>query len=135
MDTATPAQVLQRRQAAVLSGDTEGFVSLFAPDGVIELPFAPPDTPARLAGQTAIRDFATHVAASPLHLDDLQTTAMHQTSDPEVVIVELTWQGRLTSTGQSLAGTSIQVFRIRDGKIVLFRDYNNPRGFEELLYG
>jgi ketosteroid isomerase-like protein len=27
---------------------------------------------------------------------------------------------------------SIQVLRIRDGQIVLFRDFADPRGFEEL---
>jgi ketosteroid isomerase-like protein len=34
---------------------------------------------------------------------------------------------------RAFAGTSIQVFRIRDGQILLFRDYFNPRGFEDLL--
>jgi hypothetical protein len=35
----------------------------------------------------------------------------------------------------SFAGTSIQVFRIRDGKILLFRGYFSPRGIEELSLG
>jgi ketosteroid isomerase-like protein len=129
----TPAEVLERRREALRNQDTDGFVGLFAPDGVIELPFAAPDMPSRLEGQQAIRDFSHRLAASPLRIDDLEPLAVYQTDDPEVIIVELVTYGRLTGTGRTLAGTSIQVFRIRDGKIVLFRDYFNPRGFEEHL--
>jgi uncharacterized protein len=129
----TPPEVLERRREVLRNQDTDGFVGLFAPDGVIELPFAAPDMPSRLEGRQAIRDFSRRVAASSLRIDDLEPLAVYQTDDPEIIIVELVTYGTLTGTGRTLAGTSIQVFRIRDGKIVLFRDYFNPRGFEELL--
>src|SRR5215475_321794 len=89
MTEMTPAQVLDQRRDLLLKQDTDGFVNLFAPDGVIELPFAGPDLPARLDGQQAIRDFSSRTEASPLRIDDLETVALHHTSDPEVVIVEL----------------------------------------------
>jgi uncharacterized protein len=108
-------------------------VDLFAPDGTIELPFAGPDLPPRLDGQQAIRDFSNHAAASPLRIEDLETVALHHTSDPEVVIVELLSRVRLAPTDRRLAVRSIQVFRIRDGKIVFFRDYFNPNGLAEAL--
>lgn len=133
MTEMTPAQVLERRRELLLNRDTDGFVDLFAPDGAIELPFAGPDLPARLDGQQAIRDFSNRAAASPLRIDDLQTVALHHTSDPEVVIVELLSQVTLAMTGRSLAVRSIQVFRIRDGKILLFRDYFNPNGLADAL--
>jgi hypothetical protein len=129
----TPAEVLERRREVLRNQDTDGFAGLFAPDGVIELPFAAPGMPSRLEGRRAIRDFSRHVAASSLRIDDLEPLAVYQTDDPEIIIVELVTYGTLTGTGRGLTGTSIQVFRIRDGKIVLFRDYFNPRGFEELL--
>jgi uncharacterized protein len=129
----TPAQVLEQRRELLLKHDTDGFADLFAPDGVIELPFAGPGMPSRLAGQQAIRDFSHRMAASPLRIDDLEATAVYHTDDPEVVIVELTSRGTVTSTGGTFVGTSIQVFRIRDGKIVLFRDYFNVGGLEDLL--
>ena len=128
MTTMTPAQVLERRRELLLNQDTDGFVDLFAPDGAIELPFAGPDLPSRLDGQQAIRDFSSRAAASPLRIDDLQTVAVHHTSDPEVVIVELLSHVTFATTGRRLAVRSIQVFRIRDGKILLFRDYFNPNG-------
>ncbi len=133
MTEMTPAQVLERRRALLLDQDTEGFVNLFAADGAIELPFAGPDLPARLDGQQAIRDFSNRAAASPLRIDDLETVALHHTSDPEVVIVELLSRVTVATTGDRLAVRSIQVFRIRDGKILLFRDYFNPNGLAGAL--
>jgi ketosteroid isomerase-like protein len=129
----TPAQVLEQRRELLLKQDVDGFVELFAPDGVIELPFAGPGMPSRLAGQQAIRDFSHRMDASPLRIDDLEATALYHTNDPEVVIVELATRGTVTSTGRTFEGTSIQVFRIRGGKIVLFRDYFNVGGLQDIL--
>jgi ketosteroid isomerase-like protein len=42
-------------------------------------------------------------------------------------------RGTVTSTGRTFEGTSIQVFRIRGGKIVLFRDYFNVGGLQDIL--
>jgi uncharacterized protein len=133
MTHLTPDQVLRQRRKLLLDQDTEGFVALFAPDGVIELPFAGPELPARLDGREAIEEFTRRSAAGPIHIDDLEATAVHQTADPEVVIVELITRATVTGTGHAFTGRSIQVFRIRDGQIVLFRDYFNPRGLDELL--
>ncbi len=135
MTVPTPAQVLEQRRELLLKQDIDGFVDLFAPDGVIELPFAGPGMPSRLAGQQAIRDYSHRMAASPLRIDDLEATALYHTDDPEVVVIELATRGTVTSTGRTFAGTSIQVFRIRDGKIVLFRDYFNVPGLPDLLAG
>lgn len=133
MTVPTPAQVLEQRRELLLKQDVDGFVELFAPDGVIELPFAGPGMPSRLAGQQAIRDYSHRIDASPLRIDDLEATALYHTDDPEVVIIELATRGTVTSTGRTFEGTSIQVFRIRGGKIVLFRDYFNVGGLQDIL--
>jgi uncharacterized protein len=133
MTVLTPAQVLERRRELLLNQDTDGFADLFAPGGVIEIPFAGPGLPARLDGQQAIRDFASRMAASALRIDDLSTVAVHATGDPEVLIVELVAKATVTTTGRAFTARSIQVFRIRDGKILLFRDYANPNALAEAL--
>jgi uncharacterized protein (TIGR02246 family) len=131
--SATPADVLAQRRRLILSGDADGFADLFAPDGVIEAPFAPPGAPARLEGREAIREYSCHVMASPLRLEDFEVAELYQTQDPEVVIVEMRTKGTVTTTGQSFAATSIQVLRIRDGQIVLFRDFADPRVLEDVM--
>jgi uncharacterized protein (TIGR02246 family) len=126
MSSATPTDVLARRRQLILNGDADGFADLFAPDAVIEVPFAPPGAPARLAGREAIREYSRHVTASLLRIEDFEVVELYQTQDPEVVIVEVSAKATLTTTGQSVAAASIQVLRIRDGQIVLFRDFANP---------
>jgi uncharacterized protein len=133
MPSATPADVLAQRHRLILSGDADGFADLFAPDAMIEAPFAPPGAPARLAGREAIRAYARHVLASPLRLEDFEVAELYQTQDPEVVVVEMRTKGTVTTTGRPFAATSIQVLRIRDGQIVLFRDFADPRVLEEVL--
>jgi uncharacterized protein (TIGR02246 family) len=134
MSSATPADVLARRRHLILNGDADGFADLFTPDAVIEVPFAgPPGMPARLEGREAIRESARQVMASPLRLEDFEVAELYQTQDPEVVIVEMRTKGTVTTTGRSFAATSIQILRIRDGHIVLFRDFPDPRGLEDAM--
>ena len=134
MPSATPAEILTRRRQLILNGDVDGFADLFAPDGVIEGPFTgPPGTPLCLEGREAIREYSRRLMASPLTLEDFEVAELHQTQDPEVVIVEMRTMGTVSTTGRSFTATSIQVLRIRDGHIVLFRDFADPRIAESLL--
>ena len=133
MSSATPTDVLARRRQLILDGDIDGFADLFAPDGVIEAPFAPPGAPSRLEGREAIREYSRHLMASPLRLVDFEVIELYQTQDPEVVIVELRTKGTITTTGRPFAATSIQVLRIREDEIVLFRDFADPRVLADVL--
>jgi uncharacterized protein len=130
MSSTTPADVLARRHRLILSGDADGFADLFAPDAVIEAPFAPPGAPARLQGREAIREYSRRVLASPLRIEDFEVAELYQTQDPEVVIAEMRAKGTVTTTGRAFAATSIQILRIREGQIVLFRDFADPRVLE-----
>jgi uncharacterized protein (TIGR02246 family) len=133
MPSVTPADVLARRRQLMLDGDADGLADLFAPDAVIEFSFhGPPGTPVRLAGREVIREYSRQVMASPLRLEDYEVAELYQAQDPEVVIVEMRAKATVTTTGRSITATSIQVLRIRDGHIVLFRDYADPRFLEDV---
>ena len=58
---------------------------------------------------------------------------LYQSQDPEVVIVEMRTKGTLTTVGRSFEATSIQVLRIREGHIVLFRDFADSRVLEDVI--
>jgi ketosteroid isomerase-like protein len=134
MSSATHADVLARRRHLTLNGDADGLADLYAPDAVIESPFAGHSgMPARLEGREAIREYSRRVMASPLRLDDYDVAELYQTQDPEVVIVEMRAKGTVTTTGRSFTTTSIQILRIREGHIVLFRDFANPRVLEDAI--
>ena len=121
----TPAEVVQRRRQVMLDHDADGFAGLFAPDAVIEMPTAGPGAPQRVQGQAIIEEFARR-AVTGMHIDDFETVAVHETADPEVVIAETVTRATVVATGQSFTTSSIQVFRVRDGRIVLFRTYVAP---------
>jgi uncharacterized protein len=136
MSSVTHADVLARRRHVILNGDIDGFADLFAPDGVIESYFAgPPGKPVRLEGREAIREYSRRVTASPLRLEDFDVAELYQTQDPEVVIVEMRTKGAITTTGRSFAVTSVQIIRIRDGRIVHSRDFADPRILAEAMGG
>lgn len=129
----TPADVLARRSQLILNGDADGFAALFAPDAVIESSFAgPPGTPMRLKGREAIREYSRRVMASPLRLEDFEVAELYQTQDPEVVITEMRAKGTVTTTGRSFTTTSVQIIRIRDGRIVHSRDFADPRILDDV---
>lgn len=134
MPPATTDDVLSRRRQLMLNMDTDGFADLFAPDAVMEFAFhGPPGTPpVRLAGREAIREYSRQFAASQLRVEDFEVVELHQTRDPEVVIAEMRTKATVTTTGRSFTATSIQILRIRDGHIVLFRDFADPRALAEV---
>src|SRR5215471_9421715 len=134
MSFPPPADVLARRRDLTLNGDADGLADLFAPNAVIEFSFhGPPGTPVRLEGREAICEYSRNVMASPLRLEDFEVTELYQTQDPEVVIAEIRAKATVTTTGRSLAATSIQILRIREGRIVLWRDFADPRVFEDMI--
>ena len=133
MPSTTPADVLARRRRLTLSGDADGYADLFAPDAVIEFTFhGPPGTPVRLEGREVIREYSRQVMASPLRLEEYEVTELYQARDPEVVIAEMRAKATVTTTGRPLTASSIQVLRIRDSHIVLFRDFADPRLLEQV---
>ena len=130
---ASPADVLARRRQLMLNGDADGLADLFAPDAVIEFSFhGPPGTPVRLAGREVIREYSRQVMASPLRLEDYEVAELYQAQDPEVVIAEMRAKATVITTGRSITAMSIQVLRIREGHIVLFRDFADPRFLEDV---
>ena len=134
MSSATPADVLARRRHLTLTGDADGLADLFASDAVIEFAFhGPPGTPVRLEGREAIREYSRQVTASPLRIEGYEVAELYQAQDPEVVITEVRAKGTVTTTGRSFAATSIQILRIREGHIVLWRDFADPRVLEDVI--
>jgi uncharacterized protein (TIGR02246 family) len=134
MTSSTPADVLARRRQLMLVGDADGFADLFAPDAVMEFSFhGPPGTPVRLEGREAIREYSRRVMASPLRVEAFDVAELYQAQDPEVVIAEMRAKATMTTTGRSITATSIQILRIREGHIVLCRDFADPRILEDVI--
>ncbi len=135
MSSVSPAtDVLTRRTRAVHDRDAAAFADLFAADAVIEMAFSgSPGAPLRIEGRDAILAYARQVMASPLRLDRLDVVELHHTLDPDVVVVEMLTEGSVTTTGREFTARSVQILRIRDGRILLFRDFADPRVLDTVL--
>ena len=134
MSSATPADVLARRRNLTLNGDADGLADLFAPDAVIEFSFhGPPGMPVRLEGREAIREYSRRAVESPLRLEEYDVTQLYHSQDPEVVIAEIRATATMPTTGRSLTVTSIQILRIREGHMVLSRDFADNRILEDAI--
>lgn len=129
-----PLEVVDRALELLLAHDMAGYAGLLAVDGVLEFPFAPPGYPQRLEGRDAVteylRDYTDHVDVRAV-----ASRTVHQTVDPEVVVVEFTVDGTAVRTGRAYQLRYISVITVRGGEIVDYRDYWNPLAAAEAMGG
>ncbi|MFA1544141.1 nuclear transport factor 2 family protein [Actinomadura monticuli] len=76
----------------------------------------------------------TAPAAGPLELR-AWNAVVHDTADPEVIVAEFDYDGRVTATGRTFRVANLQVLRVRDGLIVETRDYHDHPGLARALRG
>ena len=99
---------------------------LLADDVVIEIPFAAPGRPRRIEGLAALLDLAARERADlPVRLEEVRNVVVHDTADPEVIVVEYEIAGSVVATGARASAAFIGVLRVRDGKAVLWREYQD----------
>ncbi|WP_086663524.1 nuclear transport factor 2 family protein [Lentzea kentuckyensis] len=123
--------LIPRALQLLLDKDMTGFAGLWAEDGVMEFPFAPPGYPARLEGRAAIEDYLRDYPKM-LDIQGFPTQVVHQSTNPDVAVVEFDAEGVVVATGKPYRFSYIAVIIVRDGEIVSYRDYWNPLYVQEL---
>lgn len=118
-----PRAVFERLLQDISDGAWSELADLYSERAVVEMPFAP-GGPTRLEGREAIRAHFAGAAGGPLELR-AGNVVVHDTTDPEVIIGEFDYEGRVTTTGRAFRLANVQVLRIRDGQIVSSRDYHD----------
>lgn len=127
----SPRQTAELLLRTVIEGERAELADLYAPDARIENVWAPggPDVTvgrevirARMAGAAGLWDFES--------VDDV---FLHESADPEVVILEYRVAGRIRSNGAAFSLGFVSVLRIVDGLIVHARDYGNPEETNALM--
>lgn len=132
--TRTSRQTIEQLLRATVSTTPGDMAGCYAPEVVIEMPFAveglyPPriqatreELRARFQAGTASRRYTS-----------LSNVTIHQTADPEVIIAEYELHGELTATGEPFSSRFAMVITVRNGYIVHSRDYTNPIAGARLL--
>lgn len=123
--------LVARALQLLLDKDMAGFAGLWAVDGVMEFPFAPPGYPSRLEGRAAIEDYLRDYPEM-LDIQGFPKQVVHQSTDQDVVVVEFDAEGVVVATGKPYRFSYIAVITTRDGEIVSYRDYWNPLYVQEL---
>lgn len=121
-----PREIFARMQQQWLGSTVNAMDSLLADDAVIETPFAPPGRPRRFRGREEFLAFAQAGRASlPVQFEECRELAVHETADPEVIVVEYELAGTVTTTGRRAAAPFIGVLRVRNGQITGWREYQD----------
>jgi ketosteroid isomerase-like protein len=129
-----PREVFARMQQGWLGNATDILDGSLAEDAVIEVPFAPPGRPRHLQGRAEFVAFAkADRAALPVRFEECRTVMIHETTDPEVIVVEYELAGTVTTTNRRAAAPFIGVLRVRDGQIVHWREYQNVLAIAQAL--
>ncbi|MFG2415204.1 nuclear transport factor 2 family protein [Streptomyces goshikiensis] len=120
-----PADLYRHGLRLLLDKDIPAWVDLWDENGIFEFPFAPEGWPTRLEGKAAVADY---MRGYPDHIDlhAFPEVAVHQTTAPETIVVEMRGTGRLVATDVPFDMRYIAVVTVRNGLISHYRDYWNP---------
>lgn len=120
----TPRDIYRRmRESVTGEGATLLPAELLAEDLVVETPFSPPGM-RRHEGRAAWLEFFAG-RALPVRFDEIRDIAVHDTADPEVIVVEYELTGTVTTTGVTATASFVGVLGVRDGLIRLWREYQD----------
>jgi ketosteroid isomerase-like protein len=133
--TETLREVWEHLVSHQLTRDIDGWLDCFAPDAVMEWPFTLKGVPARLAGREAIRAAVEPVwqraKQAKRRITGHERVAFHQTSDPELAIVEFDLVG--DTVRGPFRQTVVYVLRVRDGRVLLLREFVDTAALNELF--
>lgn len=114
----------------LMQKDMQAFADLWADDATQEVPFAPEIDGFDPVWKGKEKILAYYNIAIPGRRDHVfWIHEIHQTNDSECLIVEASAHSIVASTGKSYDQRYIVNFRLREGKIVLMREYVNPLAF------
>lgn len=133
--TETLREVWEHLVSHQVTRDIDGWVDCFAADGIMEWPFALKGVPPRLEGRQAIRAALEPVweraKRSNRRISGHDRVVFHQTTDPEIALVEF------DIVGETVRGTFRQavlyLLRARAGRVLLLREFVDTAALNELF--
>jgi len=126
--------MLRRVLGDRLNGEATTFPEMFALDGVLEYPFAPPGLATSLVGRDAIIANFQKIRKL-LRIDSVSDVIVYETTDPQVVMIEFSGRGEGLLTRNPYDQRYISVVELQNGQIVRYKDYWNPLALLRTLKG
>jgi len=126
VSTRKPRQTVERFLKAVVSPNPGDLADCYADQIVIEMPFASGLAPERFeTTREEIRQRFAAGAASRRYTA-LRDVRVHETADPDVIVLEYGLDGTRIADGEPFTMTFVMVLTFRDGLIAHSRDYTDP---------
>ncbi|GLZ45391.1 hypothetical protein Acsp06_15760 [Actinomycetospora sp. NBRC 106375] len=130
-----PDTVVRRYLDAVGALDLDALADTFAPEVVMDLPYAPPGFPRRVEGREGVTGFfaAMPEMITPLRFHDYRIDAV--ADDPGSIVAQYASDARILATDRPYRNTYISRFQVRGGAITWFAEYFDPITLVEALGG
>lgn len=119
-------EVVEELLATAVDPDPDKYPDLWADEFVIEMPFAPPWFPKRSTSTNAELRERFKDRSTKQTYDRIDSVVIHDTGNPEVVIAEYKVHGRRTVDDEPFVLPYINVYTVRDGRIVHSKDHSDP---------
>lgn len=126
---AGPREAFERFRDHLLAGTSPGLETFLADDGVVESPFAPHGAPRRIEGREAFAARAVpqrEALRQRIRFTAVRDVVVHETADPQVAVIEYEVEAVREADGLRAAAPFAVVVRVRDGRVALWREYQNP---------
>ncbi len=107
---------------------------MFAEDGILEYPFAPPGLNTPIVGRGAIVAIFERLR-KVLRIDSVADVTEIAVGDPNMAVLEFSGRGEGVLTREAYNQRYISVINMRDGNIVLYKDYWNPIALLQAING
>jgi uncharacterized protein len=133
-EARSPRETVEQFLQAAVSEIPGDMADCYAPEVIIEMPFAVDALyPSRV--ETTREELRARFQAGAEHrrYRSLRNVTIHETADPEVIIAEYELRGEMTATGEPFSMRFAMVVTVRDGHIVHSRDYSDPIAGARLL--
>lgn len=108
-----------------LAPGANGFIDMFAEDGALECPFAPPGALRRLADKTALKSYYERLIAIQ-GSDGIVLKAIHPAEDANTALLEYEGLVRNKRDGGTYRQSYVAVVTVHESRMTLFREYWNP---------
>jgi uncharacterized protein len=133
MSAQTPRDLFTRFQRNALAGQAGLDEEMLAADVVVETPFAPAGRRRTEGREEVMAMTRAGREALPIVFEEFQDVVIHETADPEVIIVEYEMVATMPGSGTRAQAAFVVVLRAQDGCIVHWREYQDRAAIAEAL--
>ncbi|MFF7476090.1 nuclear transport factor 2 family protein [Streptomyces sp. NPDC008092] len=133
-ETLTAADLVRRSLDIFLAKDMKAWADQCDENVVVEFPFAPEGSPARLEGRAAVYEYLKGYP-DLIDVHRITSATVHATDDPDTAVADWSVTGRVLANGNPYDMSYATFVTFKDGKIVKYREYWNPLAFLKALGG